>query len=84
MYVLASFPGAQKKMERTVWYPLFAHVWLPRFFLGNLETTVILVSVARPFIAESWELLHLDIALFVQQSHLYALSKVGKPGRTNN
>jgi len=31
VYVLASFPGARKKIERTAWYPLFAHAWLPRF-----------------------------------------------------
>jgi len=45
---------------------------------------VILVRVARLYITESWESLLLDVALFVQQSCLCALSKVGKPGRTNN
>ena len=29
--------------EKSTWYPLFAHARLPRFFVGNLETTAILV-----------------------------------------
>ena len=42
----------------------------PQVFLGNLETTVILVRVARPYITESWELLQLQDTF----------GKVGKPG----
>ena len=37
--------------EKSAWYPLFAHARLPmQVFVGNLETTVILVHVARPYI----------------------------------
>jgi len=42
----------------------------PQVSLGNLETTVILVRVARHCITESRESLHLDAALFIQQSHV--------------
>jgi len=42
----------------------------PQVFLGNLEINLILVRVARPYITESWELLHLQDAF----------GKVGKPG----
>ena len=52
----------------------------PRVSLGNLETIVILVRVARHCITESRESLHLDAALFIQQSLSVALCKVGKPG----
>ena len=42
----------------------------PQVFLGNLENTVILVCVARPYITESQESLHQDAAVFVQQSYI--------------
>ena len=41
---VASFPGTP---EKSAWYPLFVDAQLPRFFLENLEATVILVHVAR-------------------------------------
>jgi len=44
---------------------------------GFLETTVILIYVARPYTTESWEPLQLDIALFVQQSHDMCPGTVG-------
>ena len=52
----------------------------PRVSLGNLETIVIVVRVARHCITESRESFHLDAALFSQQSLSVALCKVGKPG----
>ena len=36
--------------EKSALYPLFAYVRLPSIFVGNLETTVILVHVARPYV----------------------------------
>ena len=59
--------------------------------MGNLETTVILVRVARPYITETRESFYTyktteGTALF-NQAVPYAFGKVGKPGmvlRTNN
>jgi len=31
-FLLALFPDARQKSERSTWYPLFAHAWLPRIF----------------------------------------------------
>ena len=42
----------------------------PQVSLGNLA---ILVHVARPYTTESQESLHLNAALFVQQSHVVCL-----------
>ena len=52
-------------------------------FCGNLETTVILVRVAR---LKPGSRLHLQVAALFNQAVPYALDKVGKPGmvlRTN-
>lgn len=46
-------------------------------FLGNLETTVILIYAARPYTTESWEPLQLDTAPFVQQSRDVCPGTVG-------
>jgi len=62
--VLTSLPGAQKKSERSAWYPLFMHARFPRFSWGTWKLTGILVHVAQPYITESWESLH----LIIQQS----------------
>ena len=53
-------------------------------FVGNLETTVILVRVAR---LKPGSHLHLQVAALFNQAVPYALDKVGRPGmvlRTNN
>ena len=58
----------------------------PQVFVGNLETTVILVRVARPYTTDGSRLRLQDAALF-NQAVPYALGKLGKPGtmlRTNN
>ena len=49
----------------------------PQAFLGNLETTVILVRAAQLYIVESQESLHLDATLFVQQSCVMCPGKTG-------
>ena len=59
----------------------------PQVFVGNLETTVILVRVARPCITETRESFTRQDAALFNQAVPYALSKVGKPRmvlRTNN
>ena len=56
--------------------------------MGNLETTVILVRVARPYITETREsFASIQDAALLNQAVPYALDKVGKPGmvlKTNN
>ena len=64
---LASFPGAQKKKKKKkIWEECLVSTvrvcLAPQVFLGNLKTTVTLVCVARPYITESQESLHLDTA----------------------
>ena len=51
-----------------------------QLFVGNLETTAILVSVARPYITERGSCLHLQDAVLFNQAVSYAFAKVGKPG----
>ena len=55
-YIL--LPGARKKIEEERLVSC-VHTCAAQ---GNLETTVILVSVARPYITESRESLHLHAA----------------------
>ena len=69
--------------EEASGYTLFAHAWLPRFFLRNLKTTV---CVARSCITGSLESSHIKVVssgkevAFVNQAVLHALGKVRKPG----
>ena len=59
----------------------------PQVFVGNLESTVILVHVAQPYILKHGSRLHLQDAALFNQAMLYALGKVRKPEmvlRTNN
>ena len=75
----------------SVWYTLFVHAWLPRFFLGNLETTVYVFvfhdrTLNHYITRNGSESSHIKVVssgkevALMNQAVLHALSKVRKPG----
>lgn len=59
---ISLIPKCSKKKWRRVTGIYCSHMHGSLGFLGNLETTVLLVGVARLYITELWELLHLHAA----------------------
>ena len=75
----------------SVWYTLFVHAWLPRFFLGNLETMVYVFvfhdrTLNHCTTRNGSESSHIKVVssgkevALMNQAVLHALSKVRKPG----